>query len=67
MSAGDGDFGPWLEESRAWAERQLERFVPPEEFAQLAEAGQALGLRHVEAGPLVRSSYRAGDQARRLA
>jgi len=31
MSGGDGDLGPWLEESRVWAERQLERFVPPED------------------------------------
>ena len=43
------------------------RFVPPEEFAALAEEGRALGIRHVEAGPLVRSSYHAGDQVRQLA
>ena len=42
------------------------RFVPPEEFAELARVGMSLGLRHVEAGPLVRSSYHAGEQARRL-
>lgn len=35
------------------------RFVPPEEFAELKRLGESLGLRHVEAGPLVRSSYRA--------
>lgn len=38
------------------------RFVPPEEFADLAERGRRLGLRHVEAGPLVRSSYHAANQ-----
>ena len=38
------------------------RFVPPEEFAGLAERGRRLGLRHVEAGPLVRSSYHAANQ-----
>ena len=38
------------------------RYVPPEEFADLAAAGEALGFRHVEAGPLVRSSYHAKRQ-----
>jgi lipoic acid synthetase len=42
------------------------RFVPPEAFSALADAGLRLGLRHVEAGPLVRSSYHAGDQVRAL-
>ena len=35
----------------------------PDEFQQLAEAGLALGIGHVEAGPLVRSSYLAADAA----
>ncbi len=39
------------------------RFYPPEEFALLAEEGRALGFRHVESGPLVRSSYRAAQQS----
>jgi lipoyl synthase len=38
------------------------RYVPPAEFAALAAAGRALGFRHVEAGPLVRSSYHAKRQ-----
>ncbi|MDA2912989.1 lipoyl synthase [Acidobacteriia bacterium AH_259_A11_L15] len=38
------------------------RFYHPEEFARLKRDGEALGLRHVEAGPLVRSSYHAHDQ-----
>jgi lipoic acid synthetase len=38
------------------------RYVPPTEFGALAEAGRALGFRHVEAGPLVRSSYHAKRQ-----
>ena len=38
------------------------RFVPPDEFAEFKRAGEALGLRHVEAGPLVRSSYHAFEQ-----
>ncbi len=41
----------------------VERFVPPGEFQELKEYGLALGLRHVESGPLVRSSYHADEQA----
>jgi len=33
-----------------------------EEFETLRQAGLALGLAHVEAGPLVRSSYHAAEQ-----
>jgi lipoic acid synthetase len=39
------------------------RYYRPEEFAELAELGRALGFSHVEAGPLVRSSYHAKTQA----
>jgi lipoyl synthase len=35
------------------------RYVPPAEFEAFAADGRALGFRHVEAGPLVRSSYEA--------
>lgn len=35
------------------------RYVPPEEFAELKRRGYQLGFEHVEAGPLVRSSYHA--------
>jgi lipoic acid synthetase len=35
------------------------RYVPPEEFLEIREGALALGFRHVEAGPLVRSSYHA--------
>jgi lipoic acid synthetase len=38
------------------------RYVPPAEFAALGADGRALGFRHVEAGPLVRSSYHAKRQ-----
>jgi lipoic acid synthetase len=37
----------------------VERYVPPEEFADLRERALAVGFRHVESGPLVRSSYHA--------
>ena len=39
------------------------RYYPPEEFAALRERAVALGFAHVEAGPLVRSSYHAEEQA----
>jgi lipoic acid synthetase len=38
------------------------RYVPPAEFRELAAIGEGLGFRHVEAGPLVRSSYHAKQQ-----
>ena len=39
------------------------RYYHPDEFTALAEAGHAMGFTHVEAGPLVRSSYHARNQA----
>lgn len=41
----------------------VERFWHPDEFAELKEAALAMGFRHVESGPLVRSSYHAEEQA----
>ena len=38
------------------------RYVEPDEFSQLREAGLKAGFKHVEAGPLVRSSYHAAEQ-----
>jgi lipoic acid synthetase len=37
------------------------RYLPPTEFADLKRDALALGFRHVEAGPLVRSSYHAWE------
>jgi lipoyl synthase len=37
------------------------RYVPPAEFAELRKEALALGFRHVESGPLVRSSYHAWE------
>ncbi len=37
------------------------RYVPPSEFDELRRAGYEMGFGHVEAGPLVRSSYHASD------
>jgi len=39
----------------------VERYVTPEEFADLKREGMAMGFRHVESGPLVRSSYHAWE------
>jgi lipoic acid synthetase len=38
---------------------KVERYVPPAEFQKLKDKAEQLGFRHVEAGPLVRSSYHA--------
>ncbi len=44
----------------------ITRWVTPAQFAHYKEYGEALGFRHVESGPLVRSSYHAEDQALHL-
>lgn len=41
----------------------IERYYHPDEFAELKAAALAMGFRHVESGPLVRSSYHAEEQA----
>ena len=38
---------------------KVDRYVTPDEFKEFAMAGKKLGFRHVESGPLVRSSYHA--------
>jgi lipoic acid synthetase len=40
----------------------IERYYAPSEFDDLREKALALGFKHVEAGPLVRSSYHAERQ-----
>lgn len=44
----------------------VERFYRPEEFRALKEEGEALGIKHVESGPLVRSSYHADEQVQKI-
>jgi lipoic acid synthetase len=39
------------------------KYYHPDEFTMLQERASALGFRHVESGPLVRSSYHAHEQA----
>jgi len=40
----------------------VERYYHPDEFAEMRQEALALGFKHVESGPLVRSSYHARDQ-----
>ena len=40
----------------------LDRYYTPDEFRSLYDAGMEMGFRHVESGPLVRSSYHAWEQ-----
>jgi lipoic acid synthetase len=40
----------------------LDRYVTPDEFRYLKDVGAELGFKHVESGPLVRSSYHAWEQ-----
>jgi lipoic acid synthetase len=42
----------------------VERWVHPDEFAEWKSRGERRGLRHVESGPMVRSSYHAEKQVR---
>jgi lipoic acid synthetase len=44
----------------------IQRYYAPEEFDRIRERGLAFGIRWVESGPLVRSSYRAEQQVARL-
>jgi lipoic acid synthetase len=41
----------------------LQRYVTPDEFAQLKDEALGFGIMHVESGPLVRSSYHAHETA----
>lgn len=41
----------------------VERYVHPDEFAELKEYGESIGFMHVASGPMVRSSYHADVQA----
>ncbi len=50
------------------SKRHLEvvEYIHPDIFAEYKAIGESLGLEHVEAGPLVRSSYHADRQAQNL-
>ncbi|MCX7597227.1 MAG: lipoyl synthase, partial [Fischerella sp.] len=40
----------------------VQKYWTPEEFDRLGAIARSLGFRHVRSGPLVRSSYHAGEQ-----
>lgn len=52
-------FGQYLRPTRR--HMSVRRFVTPEEFDKWQVEAQALGFKYVASGPLVRSSYRAGE------
>ena len=52
--------GQYLRPSKKHLE--IARYVPPDEFDLLKQEAYAMGFPHVEAGPLVRSSYHADGQ-----
>jgi lipoyl synthase len=52
--------GQYLRPSDAHLE--LDRYVTPDEFRWLRDVGMNMGFKHVESGPLVRSSYHAWEQ-----
>jgi len=56
--------GQYLQPSKAHL--PIERYYTPEEFDHIREFGSEIGFRWVESGPLVRSSYHAGQQVRQL-
>lgn len=45
----------------------IDRYYTPDEFAELKRVGESMGFKHVEAGPLVRSSYHAREQVESIA
>jgi lipoic acid synthetase len=45
----------------------IDRYLTPAEFDQFKQAGEKMDFRHVEAGPLVRSSYHAGSSFDQIA
>ena len=56
--------GQYLRPSRNHLE--VVEYIHPETFAEYKAIGLSLGIKHIEAGPLVRSSYRADQQAQSL-
>jgi lipoic acid synthetase len=63
MRAHDIDMitlGQYLQPSRNHL--PVDRFVPPEEFAEYGRYAESLGFKSVASGPLVRSSYHADKQ-----
>jgi lipoic acid synthetase len=53
--------GQYLQPTRTWRHLPLTEFVTPERFENLRRVGEEMGFLYVASGPLVRSSYRAGE------
>lgn len=47
----------------SYAHVPIRKYYTPEEFRELKAIGEGMGFKHVESGPLVRSSYHARGQA----
>ena len=58
------NIGQYLQPTRRHV--PVKRYWRPAEFVELARAARKMGFEHVEAGPLVRSSYHAGNQLKEL-
>lgn len=56
--------GQYLQPSES--HHPVQRYVSPQEFQELTELARTEGIGHVVGGPLVRSSYRAGETVERL-
>ena len=56
--------GQYLRPSRKHLE--VVKYIHPDTFAEYKAIGLSLGIKHIEAGPLVRSSFRADQQAQSL-
>jgi lipoic acid synthetase len=52
-------FGQYLQPTKRHL--KVESFVTPEEFAEWQKVSESMGFLYVASGPLVRSSYRAGE------
>ena len=52
--------GQYLQPTRSHL--PVNRFVEPDQFVEFKERGEQIGFKHVESGPLVRSSYHADEQ-----
>lgn len=62
LRASDVDvvtFGQYMRPTKR--HMKVERYVLPEEFAKWKEVAEGMGFLYVASGPLVRSSYKAGE------
>ncbi len=54
-------FGQYLQPTRTWRHVPVAEFITPQKFDEWRRVGEKMGFRCVASGPLVRSSYRAGE------